>query len=199
MNAAFTLLVFSLVALTSAAPMVQTSLKGLFTQGAALSRKMLQDVHTLIGKYKQVKLGNPSFEDYSLKLRSLPSSQEDYEHWLDTQDIERLQQNWKDLQVFWIHVDAKRIHELTQTQGSVLVDSIEAISLDIRDLVSQLNRQLSALNSTSPEPLDLTLPNNILNPNYEWQSKLQGYIIFRDLETYLNKVVRDFTLLKAKY
>ncbi|XP_072326333.1 uncharacterized protein [Scyliorhinus torazame] len=199
MNTAATLLFLALATVSSPAPMGQTSLSTAFTQSTTLSRKTLQDVRTLIGEYKLVKIGNPMFEDYNLKLQSLPNSQMGYGHWLEMQDGERLQQNWEDLQVFWMHVDAKRIHELGQTEGSPLAHSIEGISLDLRDLIYQLSRQISALNSTSPKPLDLTLPSNILNPDYDWHSKLQGYIIFRDLETYLNKVVRDFILLKTKY
>ncbi|XP_067824055.1 cardiotrophin-2-like [Heptranchias perlo] len=199
MMAAFTLLVLSVTVLASAAPTGPTSLNVSFHQSVTLSRKILQDVHTLIVKYKQVKIGNPSFEDYSLLLNSLPSSRMDYGHWLEMQDEERLLLNYNDLQVFWMHVDTKWVHELGQTQASVLIGSIEGISLDLRDLISQLNGQISALSSTSPDPPDVTLPHNVLNPAYDWYSKLQGYIIFRDLELYLNKVIRDFTLLKNKY
>uniref|UniRef100_A0A4W3IUF8 Ciliary neurotrophic factor n=1 Tax=Callorhinchus milii TaxID=7868 RepID=A0A4W3IUF8_CALMI len=145
---------------------------------------------------KQEKIGNPSFEDYNLMLGSLPSCQVDYRSWLEQQDEERLLLNCRDLQVFWMHVDTKRVHELGQSQDSALLESMEAISLDLRDLISQLNSQISALNGSSPDTSTLTLPNDVLNPLYDWHSRLQGYIIFRDLEVYLNKVVRDFTVLK---
>ncbi|GCC42327.1 hypothetical protein chiPu_0026145, partial [Chiloscyllium punctatum] len=56
-------------------------------------------------------------------------------------DEERLQQSWRDLQVFWIHVDMQRIHEIGQDEGSALADAMEGISLDLRDLISQLNRE----------------------------------------------------------
>ncbi|XP_067866102.1 uncharacterized protein [Heterodontus francisci] len=170
-----------------------------FQRSLHLSRKILQDVRDLIIKYKHEKIGNAAFEDYNMILSSLPTTSIMYSYWLQMQDVERLMLNAKDLYIFWIHVDFKRIDELGDCQESTVSKSMEIVSLDLRDLISQLNFQISALNSTSPDPLELTLPNNVLNPEYNWHSKLQGYIIFRDLETYLNKVVRDFTLLKTKY
>ncbi|XP_060703733.1 cardiotrophin-2 [Hemiscyllium ocellatum] len=199
MIAAVSSLVLSILAISLAAPTGHPSLSNAFDQSISLTKATLQNVRTFITNYKEVDLGSPSFEDYSLMLRSLPNCQMSYSQWVEMQDEERLQQSWRDLQVFWIHVDMKRIHAIGQGEGSALADSMEAISLDLRDLISQLNREISALNSTPPEPLDLTLPNNVLNPGHDWHSKLQGYIIFRDLETYLNKVIRDFTLLKTKY
>uniref|UniRef100_UPI00398E9569 cardiotrophin-2 n=1 Tax=Pristiophorus japonicus TaxID=55135 RepID=UPI00398E9569 len=170
-----------------------------FQRSLNLSRKILQDVRDLLLKYKHEKIGSSSFEDYNMILSSLPRCSIVYRYWLHMQDVERLMLNAKDLYVFWIHVDFKRIDELRDCQESAVSKSMEGVSLDLRDLISQLSSQLSALNSTSPDPPDLMLPHTVLNPAYEWHSKLQGYIIFRDLETYLNKVVRDFTLLKTKY
>ncbi|XP_038670622.1 cardiotrophin-2 [Scyliorhinus canicula] len=170
-----------------------------FQRSLSLSRKILQDVRDLLIKYKHEKMGNPAFEDHNMILCTLPQTSLAYSYWVQMQDVERLMLNAKDLYIFWIHVDFKRIDELGDCQESVMSKSMEMVSLDLRDLIAHLSSQISALNSTSPEPSDLTLPNNILNPDYDWHSKLQGYIIFRDLETYLNKVVRDFTLLKTKY
>ncbi|XP_072445294.1 cardiotrophin-2-like [Chiloscyllium punctatum] len=170
-----------------------------FQRSLTLARKILQEVRDLFIKYKHEKLGSPTFEDYNMMLSSLPTTAIEYMDWLEMQDVDRLLLNTKDLYTFWIHVDFKRIDELTDCQESAMSKSMEVVSLDLRDLISQLNSQISALNSTSPEPQDLTLPNNVLNPGHDWHSKLQGYIIFRDLETYLNKVIRDFTLLKTKY
>ncbi|XP_067864653.1 cardiotrophin-2-like [Heptranchias perlo] len=170
-----------------------------FQRSLNLSRKILQDVRDLLIKYKQEKIGHPSFEDYNVILSSLPCTRTVYSYWLHMQDVERLVLNAKDLHVFWIHVDFKRIDELGESQHSTMGKSMEMVSLDLRDLISHLSSQISALNSTSPDPPDVTLPHNVLNTAYDWHGKLQGYIIFRDLELYLNKVIRDFTLLKNKY
>ncbi|XP_062887798.1 cardiotrophin-2-like [Mobula hypostoma] len=199
MNAAFTLIFFSLGTLASAAPLGRGGLHRSFSKSAALSMKVQQDVQTLLTKYKVVRFGTSSFEDNSLFLSSLPSSRMSYTHWLDMQDAERLTLDCRDLQAFWIHVDSRHLQELSQPSVSTLVRLMEVVSLDLRDLISQLRTQIRALNGTVLDPSDVNY--SLLAPSAEsdWTSNLKGYIIFRDLEIYLNKVVRDFLLLKTKY
>ncbi|XP_059511320.1 uncharacterized protein LOC125464445 [Stegostoma tigrinum] len=193
------LLLLSVSFLTLSSSTDTSTLNITFQRSLNLARKILQEVRDLLIKYKQDKMGSSSFEDYNMILHSLPTTTIDYSSWLQMQDVDRLLLNTKDLYTFWIHVDFKWIDELADCQESGISKSMEVVSLDLRDLISQLNSQISALNSTTPEPWDLIVPNNVLNPGHDWHSKLQGYIIFRDLEMYLNKVIRDFTLLKTKY
>ncbi|XP_072099613.1 cardiotrophin-2-like [Mobula birostris] len=170
-----------------------------FQRSLNLSRKILQDVRDLLITYKREKIGNAAFEDYNVDLRSLPRSSNVYSYWLQMQDVERLQRNAEDLNIFWVHVDFKRVDEMGECQQCVLSKSIEVVSLDLRDLISQLSSQIQALNSSLPEPPKFSIPISTPSGSNTWLSNLQGYIIFRDLETYLNKVVRDFTLLSTKY
>ncbi|XP_072909084.1 cardiotrophin-2-like [Hemitrygon akajei] len=170
-----------------------------FQRSLNLSRKILQDVRDLLITYKREKIGNAAFEDYNVDLKSLPRSSNVYSYWLQMQDVERLQCNAKDLNIFWVHVDFKRVDEMGECQQCALSKSIEVVSLDLRDLISQLSSQIQALNSSLPEPPEFSIPISTPSGSNTWLSKLQGYIIFRDLETYLNKVVRDFTLLNTKY
>ncbi|XP_072909083.1 cardiotrophin-2-like [Hemitrygon akajei] len=199
MNAAFTLIFFSLGTLASAAPLGGSDLHRSFSKSATLTRKVQRDVQELLTKYKEVRFGAPSFEDNTLFLGSLPSGQMTYTRWLDMQDTERLRLDCKDLQAFWIHVDSRHLQELSKPLVPTLVRLMETISLDLRDLISQLRTQIRTLNTTVPDPSDVSY--SLLAPSTEsdWISNLKGYIIFRDLETYLNKVIRDFLLLKTKY
>ncbi|XP_078278518.1 uncharacterized protein LOC144606364 [Rhinoraja longicauda] len=143
-------------------------------------------------------MGNAAFEDHSVNLRGLPRSDNVYSQWLQMQDLDRLMRNAEDLHVFWVHVDFKRVDEAGECQQCALSKSLEVISLDLRDLLAQLSSQIVGLKSSPPAPVDVSFPISCPSTN-KWLSHLQAYIIFRDLETYLNKVVRDFTLLTAKY
>ncbi|XP_041097087.1 cardiotrophin-2-like [Polyodon spathula] len=170
-----------------------------FSQCLALARKIHSDVYALLSKYKEEHIGSKSFEDYSLVMTSLPTINLHYSTWLSMEDSERLLINLKDLHVFWIHVDAKRIYELESMPQSSLAQNMEDVLLDMRDLLFQMKHQLEFLETPAPETLSQSVPDALLNPQNEWLSKLQGYIILRDLERYLGKVVRDFTLLRTKY
>ncbi|MGH0182214.1 UNVERIFIED_CONTAM: hypothetical protein FKN15_008751 [Acipenser sinensis] len=170
-----------------------------FSQSLTLARKIHTDVHALLSKYKEVHIGSKSFEDYSLLMSSLPTVNLKYTTWLEMEDSERLLVNLKDLHIFWIHVDAKRIYELESVTRSQLAQNMQELLLDIRDLQYQMKHQLESLETPAPETLSQSVPEALLNPQNEWLSKLQGYIILRDLERYLGKVVRDFTLLRTKY
>ncbi|XP_055513386.1 uncharacterized protein LOC129710456 [Leucoraja erinacea] len=170
-----------------------------FQRSLNLSMKILRDVRDLLSTYKQERMGNAAFEDHSVDLRSLPRSGNVYSHWLQMQDLERLLQNAEDLHIFWVHVDFKRVDEVGECRQCAVSKSLEIISLDLRDLLAQLSSQIVGLKSSPPEPMGFSLPISCtITPN-KWLSHLQAYIIFRDLEIYLNKVVRDFILLSAKY
>nr|XP_006641192.1 PREDICTED: cardiotrophin-2-like [Lepisosteus oculatus] len=169
-----------------------------YTQSLILTRKIHRDICSLLAQYKEDQMGSKDFEDHSLVLTSLPSSTMNYSSWLNMEDTARLQTDARDLHVFGIHVDAKRLYELQGRVPSPLSRALYMVVLDIRDLVHQIRQQLQSLQAPAPVLGEPSLPESLLNPQFPWHSRLQGYIILRDLERYLDKVVRDFTLLKSR-
>nr|XP_006006797.1 PREDICTED: uncharacterized protein LOC102350913 [Latimeria chalumnae] len=192
----FSLLLVSVCHLYFAASGNPNSLSFSYGQSLSLSRRTLQDVQTLLDRYKK-----EQFPECCglLRLSSLPLTSMTYRDWLSMKDEERLQINAKDLQVFWIHIDAKRIHDLGEGEQNQLTQSLEAVQVNLRDLIHQIILQLSVLNSTVPSTSELTIPDNLLRTQNDWLSRLQGYIILRDLERYLSKVIHDFTYLYTKH
>ncbi|XP_039610947.1 uncharacterized protein LOC120530588 [Polypterus senegalus] len=175
------------------------SMKEAYSQSLALSRKMHQDVRILLLKYKQQQMGTQSFEDFSFLMASLPVINMNFSYWLNMEEGKRIQLIIKDLKVFQSHIEAKCLYEEQHLHQSQLVQDLQLIKCDISDLVFQMHLQLKSLNVPVPVVSEPLVPKSLLNPQLEWNSKLQGYIILRDLEQYLGKVVRDFTFLKSKY
>ncbi|XP_041097089.1 cardiotrophin-2-like [Polyodon spathula] len=169
-----------------------------FSQSQRLSMKILKDVRSLRVLYNEEQFGGQLIQDSGIVLASLPSASMVYTHWLNMQDEERLANSSRDLHVYWVHVHANRMHLLGESEQSQLSQSMLALQMDLSDLTLQVNSQLWAMNVTLPPPPAEVLPPELLSPPSEWLSKLQGSIILRDLERYLGKVVRDFTLLKSR-
>ncbi|KAI5630407.1 hypothetical protein C0J50_10274 [Silurus asotus] len=69
---------------------------------------------------------------------------------------------------------------------------------------SALDLILSSSLSTTNIPADtpgrnqLSLRNISRSSTSQWGTVLKGYVILRDLERYLSRLVRDYTLLRAK-
>ncbi|XP_033907398.3 cardiotrophin-2 [Acipenser ruthenus] len=169
-----------------------------FSQSQRLSMKILKDVRSLRVLYNEVQFGNQLTQDSAIVMSSLPSASMPYTLWLSMEDEERLVSSSQDLHVYWVHVHANRMHLLGESEQSQLAQSMLAIQMDLSDLTLQVNSLLWSMNVTLPPPPAEVLPPELLNPQSEWLSKLQGSIILRDLEKYLGKVVRDFTLLKSR-
>ncbi|MGH0186866.1 UNVERIFIED_CONTAM: hypothetical protein FKN15_022691 [Acipenser sinensis] len=173
-----------------------------FSQTQRLSMKILKDVRSLRVLYNEVQFGNQLTQDSAIVMSSLPSASMPYTHWLSMKDEERLVSSSQDLHVYWVHVHANRMHLLGELEQSQLAQSMLAMQMDLSDLTLQVNSQVNSQVGPSGqcplEPEAEVLPPELLNPQSEWLGKLQGSIILRDLEKYLGKVVRDFTLLKSR-
>ncbi|XP_021473961.2 uncharacterized protein LOC110533775 [Oncorhynchus mykiss] len=189
------------------------------------SLKSIRCTHTrvqqLLRRYKEEQLDNKQFEDRSLEWQTLPSLSTDFYHWLQMKDWERLSAASRDLHTFWAHLDMKRreIEREEVGQGAAhrmgsrgkpkpsIPERIQHILTDLRDLMTKVNFQLRCVNSsnvspTSPPALTraVSTPSSHQAPSKSlWTSRLEGYVILRDLERYLTKLARDFILLKTKH
>ncbi|XP_036379814.1 uncharacterized protein LOC118774570 [Megalops cyprinoides] len=180
------------------------------------TRRILAHVQDLLPQYKEQQLGDPQFEDRSLKMESLPSIAIDSLQWLRMEDWERLSSAAKDLHTFWVHLDRKRRQIEAETmshppkkrksqtgqQKPSLTQAMFGIQRDLKDLMRQVNSQLRCLNSSAlPYPASSSASSVAppsTTPTLAWQlwaSRQEGYVILRDLDRYLGKLARDFILL----
>ncbi|XP_036392427.1 cardiotrophin-2-like [Megalops cyprinoides] len=196
-------------------PYQQRALK--FSYSLRFTIRIRTSVQELFLKFKAQELGDPQFEDRRLVLHTLPSISVDYSKWLHMQDVERLGLAARDLRSFWVHLDLQR-RQIEEERGerkgqrNRLIQAVLAIQVDLQKLAHQINSQLRYLwsvASTRPLPCPLSGPTHsppeklLLLPQFlppeTWCRRLQGYVILRDLERYLAKLSRDFTLLKSRH
>uniref|UniRef100_A0A3B1JZJ6 Ciliary neurotrophic factor n=1 Tax=Astyanax mexicanus TaxID=7994 RepID=A0A3B1JZJ6_ASTMX len=162
------------------------------------------------------------FEDRRLVLNTLPSITIKYRTWLQMEDTERLSSASRDLNTFWSHLESQRQKlEMEMEEGREgaadrtmqrrnkrgrpqlsLPQSMLGVQLDLRDLMRQVNSQFFTPDTLAETPPSLTrsakFTTQVSGPS-RWVSRLEGYVILRDLERYLTKLARDYTLLRAKY
>nr|XP_046265922.1 uncharacterized protein LOC124070250 [Scatophagus argus] len=174
-----------------------------------LTRFTRTRVQQLMNKYKEEKLGNKHFEDRSRQLRDLPLLSTDFYSWLDMTDWERLDTAFWDMQTYWNMLEWKRkqLEEeekeqlVGQAAHNTLTQSIKHIQLDLRDLMSQVRNQMSYVQSSRMKPTSPAVRAH-KNPDTVsktvWDSRVEGYIILRDLDLYLTRLARDFLLLASK-
>ncbi|XP_040038648.2 uncharacterized protein LOC120822792 [Gasterosteus aculeatus] len=172
-----------------------------------LTRSTRTRVQQLQRKYNEQQLGNKHFEDRSRQLKDLPSLSTDFNGWLNLTEFERLHSALLDMQAYWTTLEWKRqqIEKEEKEQrgkrasGTTLPRSIGHIQLDLRDLMSQVSSQMSYKNSSWTKPtFPTTPPNPQTRSKTVWDSRVEGYIVLRDLDLYLTKLARDFLFLASK-
>uniref|UniRef100_A0A3B4GZR5 Uncharacterized LOC102205818 n=1 Tax=Pundamilia nyererei TaxID=303518 RepID=A0A3B4GZR5_9CICH len=184
-------------------PVAQTN--SLYLNCFKHTRSTRTRVQQLLGKYKEQQLGNGQFEDRSRHLKDLPSLSTEFYRWINLTEWERLHAAFWDMKTYWNMLEWKRIQleneekdqKMVQDARTTLTQNIRHIQLDLRDLISQVSTQVSTvflLKSThiSSSPLPSSRSRTV------WDSRVEGYIILRDLDLYLTKLARDFLLLATK-
>ncbi|XP_040007009.1 uncharacterized protein LOC120802894 [Xiphias gladius] len=171
-----------------------------------LTRFTRTRVQLLLKEYKEHQLGNKHFEDRSRQLKDLPLLSTDFYSWLKLTDWERLHAASWDMQAYWNMLEWKRKQLENEEKEQVPVRTtipsrIKHIQLDLRDLMSEVNNQISYMKSSWMKPTSPTV-RTALNPETSsetvWDGRVEGYIILRDLDLYLTKLARDFLLLASK-
>ncbi|KAM6983560.1 uncharacterized protein LKV04_011510 [Tautogolabrus adspersus] len=170
-----------------------------------LTRSTRTRVQQLQRKYKEEQLGNTLFEDRSRQLKDLPTLSTDFYAWLNLTDWERLHAAFRDMQAYWNKLDRMKKQmeeEREQLAGQAaritLPQSIRHIQLDLRDLMSQVSSQMRYMRSSWTKPTSPTQVDPETSFKTVWDSRVEGYIILRDLDLYLTKLARDFLLLALK-
>nr|XP_015223385.1 PREDICTED: cardiotrophin-2-like [Lepisosteus oculatus] len=192
-------LLLSLSLLPLVSPQELKSQEVTFSHSLRFSRKILSQVRSLLVKYKEQQLSD-QFENHNIVLRSLPSANTAYTQWVNMKDGERLTASARDLPIFLDHVKATRMYLERQEKGqpSTLTQAMTDIQLDLQDLVQQIKSQLLAMNQPTPHSPRQGLLSSLVRGSSPWESRLQGYIVLRELESYMSRVARDFALLRAK-
>ncbi|KAM8897819.1 uncharacterized protein AB9W97_009033 isoform 2-T3 [Spinachia spinachia] len=195
--------VLDCVEFSSSSPILQ---RNKYNNSFRLTRSTRTRVQQLKRKYNEQQLGNKHFEDRSRQLKDLPSLSTDFHDWLNLTEFERLHAAFLDMQAYWTKLEQKRqqIEEEDKEQmvnravGTTLPQSIRHIQLDLRDLMSHVSSQISYKNSYWTKPTFPTPLNPQTRSKTVWDSRVDGYIILRDLDLYLTKLARDFLLLASQ-
>ncbi|XP_047462152.1 interleukin-27 subunit alpha [Mugil cephalus] len=158
-------------------------------------------VQQLLRKYKQEQLGSESFEDRSRQLKDMPLLSTDFYSWLNLTDWDRLQAALKDMQTYWNMLEGKRKQLEGEKEQMVaqttLSQSIRDIQLDLRDLMRHVSSQMSFA-GRSHKPVSFSPSSHEGGSKTTWDSRVEGYVILRDLDLFLIKLARDFLLMASK-
>ncbi|XP_037604553.1 uncharacterized protein LOC119475692 isoform X1 [Sebastes umbrosus] len=195
--------VLNCVESSSPSPVLQ---RNKYNNSFRLTRSTRTRVQQLQRKYKEQQLGNKHFEDRNRQLKDLPLLSTDFDSWLELTDWERLHAAFWDMQAYWNMLERKRKQLereereqlVARAVGTTLPQSIRHIQLDLRDLMSQVSSQMSYMRNSWTKPTSPTPLNPQTRSKTEWDSRVEGYIILRDLDLYLTKLARDFLLLASK-
>ncbi|XP_070411415.1 uncharacterized protein [Nothobranchius furzeri] len=111
------------------------------------------------------------------------------------------------MQVYWNMLEKKRkqlereqmeLNTVHATQHS-LIQHFRHIQLDLRDLMSQVSSQMKLMRNSWIRPaLSIVHMHPEGSVKTLWDSRVEGYIVLRDLDLYLTKLARDFLLLASK-
>ncbi|KAJ0004386.1 hypothetical protein NQD34_010600 [Periophthalmus magnuspinnatus] len=157
-------------------------------------------VQQLLMRYKEEQLGTKDYENKSQHLKDLPSLSTDFYHWLKLTDSERLGTALWDMQAFKSMLQWKREQLSSEDTHSTLPQSFQNIEYDIRDLIINVNNQMNYTGRTYTRPYTTRGHRGVVRSSHhtQWDSRVEGYIILRDLDLYLIKLARDFLLLATK-
>ncbi|XP_054610332.1 uncharacterized protein LOC129168744 [Dunckerocampus dactyliophorus] len=179
-------------------------LKAKYNDSFLLVRSTRSRVQQLLNKYKEHQLGNKHFEHRGGHLKDLPVLSTDFYSWLQLPDWERLHAALSDLQSYknmleWKRKGLEKEEKDKRHVHSTLSQSITHIELDVRDLMSQVSSQMSHIKGRKLTfPTARTPSSQANNSKTVWESRVEGYIILRDLDLYLTRLARDFLLLASK-
>ncbi|XP_056295498.1 uncharacterized protein LOC130209719 [Pseudoliparis swirei] len=171
-----------------------------------LARSTRTRVQRLQRKYKEQQLGDEHFEDRSRQLKDLPLLSTDFSSWLKLTEWDRLNAAFWDMQAYWKMLEQKKKQlekeekeqMVDRAVGTTLPQGISHIQFDLRDLMSQVSSEMSYMNSSWTKPTSLPLFKPQTRSKTVWDSRVEGYVILRDLDLYLTKLARDFLLLASK-
>ncbi|XP_053187089.1 uncharacterized protein LOC128370930 [Scomber japonicus] len=171
-----------------------------YNDSFSLTRTARNRVQNLLMEYKEHKLGNKDYENRGLHLKNLPLLSTDFYHWRQLTDWDRLHAALCDIQAYWNMLEWKKkqlVEDEKKNEVTAIPQSINNIQVDLRDLMNKVKNQMNKINNSWKSPTSNTLDLETISKT-KFDSRVEGYIILRDLNLYLTKLARDFLLLASK-
>ncbi|CAJ1064184.1 uncharacterized protein LOC119475692 isoform X2 [Xyrichtys novacula] len=203
---ALLLLCCTLNLVESSAPPPVLQQQNIYSNSFHLTVTVRTAVQQLQKRYKEEQWWNKHFEDRNRQLKGLPLLSTDFHSWLNLTDWDRLHASFRDLRTYWSMLEGKR-KQLEKEEKERLVGRmthntlpkrIGYIQLDLRDLMLHVSSQMSNISSSWRNSTSSSHVDPETNFSTEWDSRVEGYIILRDLDLYLTKLARNFLLLASK-
>ncbi|XP_050808383.1 interleukin-27 subunit alpha-like isoform X2 [Gopherus flavomarginatus] len=161
-----------------------------FGSSLKLARKLLVETKILTQQFVSERLAGAKLPFPSLsKSGLLPPTSHTAQQWLALPALQRLREMRGALVAFQGYV------EVLGRRDPGLALGLEEISLDLRDLTHHVDYQVCGSGQPAPRlPGPPAAPRILQHPS-EWSNLQESYLVLRAMETFLGRVVRDFTLL----
>ncbi|XP_053702470.1 uncharacterized protein LOC128748100 [Synchiropus splendidus] len=191
------LLLFGLLSGSAPTPVLQMET---YEDAFNLTRTTKVLVKQVLKSYTRQQLGDEDFEDRSRQLRDLPELSMEFYSWRQLTDWERLQRALTDMQAYWNRLEWSRtqLEKESKSTDASLPDGIRHIQLDLRDLMVEVISQMSRLNSSWIKPTVPAAVKPLRRATQDWDRRVEGYVVLRDLSLYLIRLARDFLLLESQ-
>ncbi|XP_062992983.1 cardiotrophin-2-like [Elgaria multicarinata webbii] len=195
------LLVISTALVHAVSPQLDYSINTKIAQTFNLARFLKANSTVLLNTYLSNQgspFSDPGFRDRRVQYEGVPTAAISFLKWRTLSDTERLDKNYaaytvlsEFMQLVWD--DQFRISD-TKVE---LLEMLRATRLHIQGLLSNLTSIMSALGVPPTPVVDLLTP-DITEAN-AFVKKVRGYVVCHTYSQWMERTVRDFTLLVEKY
>ncbi|XP_067882954.1 interleukin-27 subunit alpha-like isoform X2 [Heterodontus francisci] len=168
-----------------------------FTASLKLSRTILRETRKLQLRIGALFLPGVMLDERS-ELKFLPPWTMTHSHWISLQDSVRLLGMAESLPVFQAVLRRMRTRERRSRNHSKILQAIDTILMETRDLIWQIHSEMTALGISIPESRGTWQSLLLVNHSVEWDMLTEGLLLLQAWSTYLGRVVRDFSVLRAR-
>ncbi|XP_053871100.1 LOW QUALITY PROTEIN: interleukin-27 subunit alpha-like [Malaclemys terrapin pileata] len=162
-----------------------------FGSSLKLARKLLAETKILTQQFVSERLAGAKLPFPVLaKSGILPPMSCTAQQWLALPALQRLREMRRALVVFRGYV------QILGRKDPGLAQGLEEISLDLRDLMHHIDYQVWGSGQPTLPPPGPPAPPILQHPS-AWSNLQESYLVLRAMETFLGRVVREFTLLRV--
>ncbi|TFJ96104.1 Interleukin-27 subunit alpha [Platysternon megacephalum] len=162
-----------------------------FGSSLKLARKLLAETKILTQRFVSERLAGAKLPFPILaKSGLLPPTSRTAQQWLALPALQRLREVRRALVVF------RGYAEVLGRRDPGLAQGLEEIGLDLRDLMHHVDYQVWGSGPPAPPPPGPPAAPRILQHPSDWSNLQESYLVLRAMETFLGRVVREFTLLR---
>ncbi|XP_039394266.1 interleukin-27 subunit alpha-like [Mauremys reevesii] len=163
-----------------------------FGSSLKLARKLLVETKILTQQFVSERLAGAKLPFPGLSNSGLlPPTSRTAQQWLALPALRRLREMRRALGLFRGYVEVVGRREPGLARG------LHEISLDLRDLMHHVDYQVGGSGQPAPQPPGPPGAPRILQHPSDWSNLQESYLVLRAMETFLGRVVRDFTLLRV--